>query len=75
MAGHREGKAGPLFRPLRTNRTDELEQPLNANSLYRRNGWACQCFHDSPLRSAEIAAGRFPDTSGAVLSVLLSLAQ
>ena len=26
---------GPLFRPVRNNRTGELERALNANSLYR----------------------------------------
>jgi len=35
MAGHGDDKDGPLFRPVRNNRTGELERPLNANSLYR----------------------------------------
>ena len=35
MAGHAEDKDGPLFRPVRNNRTGVLERPLNANSLYR----------------------------------------
>src|SRR4029078_3018121 len=35
MAGHGDAHAGPLFRPVRNNRTGELERPLNANSLYR----------------------------------------
>lgn len=35
MAGHGEDKDGPLFRPVRNNRTGELERPLNANSIYR----------------------------------------
>jgi len=35
MAGHGEDKDGPLFRPVRNNRTGVLERPLNASSLYR----------------------------------------
>jgi integrase/recombinase XerD len=35
MAGHGADNDGPLFRPVRNNRTGELERPLNANSLYR----------------------------------------
>ncbi len=35
MAGHGDDKDGPLFRPVRNNRTGELDRPLNANSLYR----------------------------------------
>lgn len=35
MAGHAEDHDGPLFRPVRNNRTGELDRPLNANSLYR----------------------------------------
>lgn len=35
MAGHGDDKDGPLFRPVRNNRTGVLERPLNANSLYR----------------------------------------
>ncbi len=35
MAGHGDDKDGALFRPVRNNRTGELERPLNANSLYR----------------------------------------
>jgi len=30
MASHCEDKDGPLFRPVRNNRTGELERPLNA---------------------------------------------
>ena len=32
MAGHGEDNDGPLFRPVRNNRTGELERPLNTNS-------------------------------------------
>jgi site-specific recombinase XerD len=35
MAAHGEDNDGPLFRPVRNNRTGVLERPLNANSLYR----------------------------------------
>ncbi|MGE0278449.1 MAG: tyrosine-type recombinase/integrase [Nitrospiraceae bacterium] len=35
MAGHGDDSDGPLFRPVRNNRTGELDRPLNANSLYR----------------------------------------
>lgn len=35
MAGHGDDHDGPLFRPVRNNRTGELERALNANSLYR----------------------------------------
>jgi integrase/recombinase XerD len=35
MVGHGDDKDGPLFRPVRNNRTGELDRPLNANSLYR----------------------------------------
>lgn len=35
MAGHTGNHDGPLFRPVRNNRTGDLERPLNANSLYR----------------------------------------
>lgn len=35
MAGHVDDHDGPLFRPVRNNRTGELDRPLNANSLYR----------------------------------------
>lgn len=35
MAGHSGDNDRPLFRPVRNNRTGELERPLNANSLYR----------------------------------------
>lgn len=35
VAGHGEDNAGPLFRPVRNNRTGELERPLNPNSIYR----------------------------------------
>lgn len=34
-AGHREDLKGPLFRPVRNNRTGELDRPLNPNSIYR----------------------------------------
>jgi integrase/recombinase XerD len=33
MAGHSDDYEGPLFRPVRNNRTGELDRPLNANSL------------------------------------------
>ena len=35
LAGHANDLAGPLFRPVRNNRTGELEKPLNPNSIYR----------------------------------------
>jgi hypothetical protein len=35
MASHDDNHDGPLFRPVRNNRTDVLERPLNPNSLYR----------------------------------------
>ncbi len=35
LAGHGDDGGGPLFRPVRNNRTKELERPLNANSIYR----------------------------------------
>lgn len=35
MAGHREDLPGPLFRPVRNNRTGDLNRPLNVNSVYR----------------------------------------
>lgn len=35
LAGHGDDHDGPLFRPVRNNRTGELDRPLNANSLYR----------------------------------------
>ncbi|MFO0701980.1 MAG: tyrosine-type recombinase/integrase [Nitrospira sp.] len=35
MSGHGDDHDGPLFRPVRNNRTGDLERPLNANSLYR----------------------------------------
>ena len=34
-AGHREDLKGPLFRPVRNNRTGELNRPLDPNSIYR----------------------------------------
>lgn len=34
-AGHREDLKGPLFRPVRNNRTGELNRPLDPNSVYR----------------------------------------
>lgn len=33
--GHREDLKGPLFRPIRNNRTGTLNKPLNPNSIYR----------------------------------------
>ncbi len=38
MAGPVDNQDGPLFRPVRNNRTGELERPLNADSLYRNVG-------------------------------------
>ncbi len=35
LAGHGADHAGPLFRPVRNNRTGELVRPLNPNSIYR----------------------------------------
>lgn len=35
IAGHRDDLPGPLFRPVRNNRTGELNRPLNVNSVYR----------------------------------------
>lgn len=35
LAGHGADNDGPLFRPVRNNRTGELDRPLNTNSLYR----------------------------------------
>jgi len=35
LAGHGHDGDGPLFRPVRNNRTGELERPLNPNSIYR----------------------------------------
>ena len=35
MAGHGDDHEGPLFRPVRNNRTRQLERPLNPNSIYR----------------------------------------
>lgn len=35
LAGHSADSDGALFRPVRNNRTGELERSLNANSLYR----------------------------------------
>ena len=34
-AGHKDDLKGPLFRPVRNNRTGELNRPLNPNSVYR----------------------------------------
>lgn len=34
-ARHGTDLNGPLFRPVRNNRTRELERPLNPNSIYR----------------------------------------
>ncbi len=33
MAAHSNNKDGPLFRPVRNNRTGELEPSLNANCI------------------------------------------
>lgn len=35
MAGHLDDLKGPLFRPVRNNRTGDLNRPLNENSIYR----------------------------------------
>ncbi len=35
LAGHEQDLSGPLFRPVKNNRTGTLERPLNANSIYR----------------------------------------
>ncbi len=35
LAGHSTDSDGALFRPVRNNRTGELERSLNANSIYR----------------------------------------
>ncbi len=35
LAGHAEDLDGPLFRPVRNNKTGELEKHLNPNSIYR----------------------------------------
>jgi integrase/recombinase XerD len=34
-AGHKGDLKGPLFRPVRNNRTGELNRPLDPNSIYR----------------------------------------
>lgn len=34
-AGHKEDLKGPLFRPVKNNRTGKLDRPLNTNSIYR----------------------------------------
>ena len=34
-AGHKDDLKGPLFRPVKNNRTGELNRPLNPNSVYR----------------------------------------
>jgi site-specific recombinase XerD len=33
--GHKEDLKGPLFRPVKNNRTGKLDRPLNTNSVYR----------------------------------------
>jgi site-specific recombinase XerD len=33
--GHKDDLKGPLFRPVKNNRTGELNRPLNPNSIYR----------------------------------------
>lgn len=35
LAGHENDLSGPLFRPVRNNRTRTLDRPLDANSIYR----------------------------------------
>lgn len=35
LAGHAEEMDGPVFRPVRNNRTGNIDRPLNANSIYR----------------------------------------
>lgn len=35
LAGHRAEGDGPLFRPVRNNRTRQLDRPLNPSSIYR----------------------------------------
>ncbi len=35
LAGHADDLDGPLFRPVRNNKTGELEKHLNPNSIYR----------------------------------------
>jgi site-specific recombinase XerD len=35
LAGHAADNAGPLFRPVRNNRTGELERPLDPGSIYQ----------------------------------------
>jgi integrase/recombinase XerD len=35
MAGHRTDLAGPLFRPVKNNRTGRLDRPLDPGSVYR----------------------------------------
>lgn len=35
LAGHGADSDGPLFRPVRNNRTGELDRALNPNSIYR----------------------------------------
>ena len=35
LAGHGQDLSGPLFRPVRNNRTGTLKKPLNTNSIYR----------------------------------------
>ena len=35
LAGHENDLYGPLFRPVRNNRTGTLDRPLDANSIYR----------------------------------------
>ena len=34
-AGHKEDLKGPLFRPVKNNRTGKLDRSLNTNSVYR----------------------------------------
>lgn len=35
LAGHGSDHAGPLFRPVRNNKTSVLERPLDPGSIYR----------------------------------------
>ena len=52
-AGHKDDLKGPLFRPVRNNRTGELNRPLNPNSVYR-----------NILRKYGDSAGVSPEVNG-----------
>jgi site-specific recombinase XerD len=52
-AGHKDDLKGPLFRPVRNNRTGELNRPLNPNSVYR-----------NILRKYGASAGVSPEVNG-----------